>query len=51
MPVTKSIDSVLLGTTARQVMHSEIVALSTEDPVSAAVKAFEEYHILSLIHI
>lgn len=45
MPVTKPIDSVLLGTTARQVMHSEIVALSTEDPVSAAVKAFEEYHI------
>lgn len=45
MPVTKTIDAVLLNTTAKQVMHSEIVSLSTEDTVSVAVKAFEEYHI------
>lgn len=45
MTTRKADSNVLRATKAREIMQTDLVTLSTQDPISAAISTFEEYHI------
>lgn len=45
MTTRKAEKNVLRVTKAREIMQTDLVTLSTQDPISAAITTFEEYHI------